>query len=231
MVKASGLQMEDGADTNVGKKFTDPEEKKKYRNMCSIKDRNNAFIEIKEGEIKGLPISVNKCKNCQIYIQDFHVQLTLDNCENCIVVLGPCSSSAFLRSSKNCIFVVTCQQLRCRDLKDCEIMLYSHTDPVIEASSGLKFRNHQYFYKDMLYHMNQAKISVWNNQWTYIYDFTVKSDEQHFERLYDSDPNFVTERSEISAALKKIESRGKNLGEMSDVDDEDIAGVNLSTVS
>lgn len=53
--------------------------------------------------------------------------------DNCTIVLGPSSSSAFLRTLTGCKLVVFCQQLRLRDCKDLDIMLYAHT----EVSSSL----------------------------------------------------------------------------------------------
>jgi len=90
----------------------------------------------------------------------------VDKCTNSIIVLGPCSSSAFLRDCSDCLFIVTCQQLRVRDCYNCQIMLFSHTEPVIESSSGLSFLCHQFSYPGFLDQMNQADLPIWNNKWT-----------------------------------------------------------------
>jgi len=44
-----------------------------------------------------------------------------------------------VRDCKNCTIHVACSQFRCRDFSDSIVYLYAMNDPVIEASSGLKF--------------------------------------------------------------------------------------------
>lgn len=51
-------------------------------------------------------------------------------------------------------------------------MLYSHTEPVVESCTGVKFYSNTYEYDGLLSHLMKAKISLWNNKWTEVYDFT-----------------------------------------------------------
>ena len=62
--------------------------------------------------------------------------------------------------------------MRVRDCHNIEIMLYSQTDPVIESSSGMQFWCLQYAYRELAEQMQAADLSIWNNKWSDIYDFT-----------------------------------------------------------
>jgi protein XRP2 len=63
----------------------------------------------------------------------------VDQCKNCTLVIGPIKGSVFIRDCEDCIVHVACQQFRCRDFKNSSIFLYAANDPIIEASSGLRF--------------------------------------------------------------------------------------------
>lgn len=51
-------------------------------------------------------------------------------------------------------------------------MLYSQTEPVIESSRDIHFFGHQYTYEEMIDHMRLSNLSLWNNKWTEVFDFT-----------------------------------------------------------
>mgnify|MGYP000878441590 CR=1 FL=1 len=63
----------------------------------------------------------------------------MDDCENCEFLIGPCDGSVFIRTSKNCKVSIISKQLRFRECHDCDIYTYCPSDPVIEASSNIKF--------------------------------------------------------------------------------------------
>jgi len=80
-------------------------------------------------------------------------------------VVGPTGSSVFIRNCTDCKFVINCKQLRLRDCDNCEIMLYSQTEPVLEASKDINFHMHNYSYPEMFEQMKKANLSIWNNKW------------------------------------------------------------------
>lgn len=57
--------------------------------------------------------------------------------------------SVFIRDCKNCKIVVACQQFRTRDCSKIDIFLCCNTQPIIEASSGMKFACYQYHYPEL----------------------------------------------------------------------------------
>ena len=59
-----------------------------------------------------------------------------------------------------------------RDCHNCRVMLYSQTEPVVEACTNIVFSTMTYWYDDLLTQMRLANTSPWSNNWTKIYDFT-----------------------------------------------------------
>jgi hypothetical protein len=92
------------------------------------------------------------------------------------------------RSDLLCRFIVACQQFRCRDLVDCDIMLHCHTQPIIESSIGLGFCCWNVGYTELAAQMTFAKLEGFHNCWSHIHNFTPKMgacwqyvDEQGFD--------------------------------------------------
>ena len=90
------------------------------------------------GSINGQQFCIENCADCDIWLLDHSAAVTIDQCERCRVVVGPCESSVFVRDCEDCALAVACRQLRCRDLRRCDALLYSATEPVIESSSRLR---------------------------------------------------------------------------------------------
>jgi hypothetical protein len=58
-------------------------------------------------------------------------------------------------------------------------MAYSQTEPVVEASSKITFIHNTFGYEGMFEHMKKNKLSIWNNKFTQIFDFS-KGDTPNF---------------------------------------------------
>ena len=126
---------------------------------------------------------IERCDGCYIYVHDQTAQCTIDFCDDSIVVMGPCASSTFVRNCKSTKLVLICQQLRLRDCHNLEIMIFTQTDPIIEASTNITFHCHQnYYYAELASQMIASKLSMWNNKWTEVFDFTQATDGEtvHF---------------------------------------------------
>lgn len=77
--------------------------------------------------------------------------------------------------------VIMCQQLRLRDCKNLHIMLFTQTEPIIEASSNITFSCLQeQTYPEVLSHLKLARLSLWNNKWSEVFDFSAKGEEEHY---------------------------------------------------
>ncbi|XP_015766212.1 PREDICTED: protein XRP2-like [Acropora digitifera] len=116
-------------------------------------------------------------QNCNIFILDHTDSIQVDDCTDCRIAIGPCSGSVFFRDCKECQVVVACQQFRTRDCKKMDFFLCCATQPVIESSSGMKFGCYQYYYRELASQFEAANLSVFNNNWSSIFDFTPAAGE------------------------------------------------------
>jgi hypothetical protein len=125
---------------------------------------------------------VEDLSECDVYFLDHIGSMLVDNVINSTIVTGPIESSLFLRGSTNSIFVIACQQLRLRDCKDCTILLYSQTRPIIENSTNISFGCYDYDYFGFEENLVASKLDIWRNRWTDVYDFT-SGGKQNFTLL------------------------------------------------
>ncbi|XP_064167121.1 protein XRP2-like [Anguilla rostrata] len=135
------------------------------------------------GKLNGQQFVIQECENCSIFILDHSATITIDDCVNCRVVLGPVKGSVFFRDCKEIKCVVACQQFRTRDCKKMEVFLCCATQPIIESSTGMKFGCFQYHYPELAAHFKDAGLSVFNNNWSNVHDFTPVSGETNWSLL------------------------------------------------
>lgn len=135
------------------------------------------------GKLNGQQFVIQECENCNIYVFDHSATITIDDCVNCRIFLGPVKGSVFFRDCKDIKCVVACQQFRTRDCKKMEIFLCCATQPIIESSTGMKFGCFQYYYPELAFHFKDAGLSIFNNNWSNIHDFTPVSGENNWSLL------------------------------------------------
>jgi len=124
------------------------------------------------GQIKGQQFSIENCKDCVLFVLDNVASLTVDDCTNCVIFIGPNKGSVFIRDCTDVKFAVSCQQFRTRDCKRIDTYLHCNTQPIIEASVGMRFACLQINYPHLSDQVMGAGISLFNNEWSNIYDFT-----------------------------------------------------------
>ena len=124
------------------------------------------------GTVNGQQFIIQKCTNSSIYIFDFSAMVTIDDCENCKFFIGPIKGSVFLRNCKNCQCVIACQQYRTRDCRKIDTFLLCASQPIIESCSSMRFGCFSYFYPELEQQFKQAGLSIYNNSWSSVYDFT-----------------------------------------------------------
>ena len=140
------------------------------------------------GKLNGQQFVIQECENCSIFILDHSATVTIDDCVNCRVALGPVKGSVFFRDCKEMKCVVACQQFRTRDCKKMEVFLCCATQPVIESSTGMRFGCFQYSYPEMPGQFQAAGLSVFNNNWSNVHDFTPVSGETNWGLLPEDGP-------------------------------------------
>uniref|UniRef100_A0A8C9TQY3 Protein XRP2 n=1 Tax=Scleropages formosus TaxID=113540 RepID=A0A8C9TQY3_SCLFO len=148
--------------------------------LTGIKD---ATVGRLPGKLNGQQFVIQDCENCNIYVFDHSAAVTVDDCINCRIMLGPVKGSVFFRDCKDIKCVVACQQFRTRDCKKMDVFLCCATQPIIESSTGMKFGCYQYFYPELAYHFKDAGLSIFNNNWSNIHDFTPVSGETNWSLL------------------------------------------------
>ncbi|CAN0084102.1 unnamed protein product, partial [Laminaria digitata] len=124
------------------------------------------------GSIGGQQFIVEECSECDVYLLDHTAALNIDVCVDCRIFAGPCESSVFIRDCKDCTIVIACQQFRTRDCSGCTFFLFSATQPVIESSVDLRFACYTLDYFSLAGQFAAANLSVWNNKWSQIFNFT-----------------------------------------------------------
>ncbi|XP_021926318.1 protein XRP2-like isoform X2 [Zootermopsis nevadensis] len=124
------------------------------------------------GAVNGQQFVIQNCKNTSIFVFDHANTVTVDDCINCKIILAAVKGSIFLRDCKECLCVVACGQFRARDCRKVDIFLCCTTQPIIESSSSIHFGCYQLFYNELEEHFQQAGLSVFNNNWSSIHDFT-----------------------------------------------------------
>ena len=133
----------------------------------------NAVVIKPPGSINGQQFIIEDCKNCDIFVLDHCDSVNVDACTGCRVFVGPCNGSVFLRECVDCKWVVACQQLRTRDCKSNDILLYIGAgQPVIEASTDMRFGCFQASYFSLRAQFAAAKLGLWNSEWSDVFDFS-----------------------------------------------------------
>lgn len=134
-------------------------------------------------KVAGQQFVIQECENCNIYIFDHSATITIDDCTNCRIFLGPVKGSVFFRDCKDCKCIVACQQFRTRDCRKMDIFLSCTTQPIIESSTGMKFGCFQFYYPELAAQFKEAGLSIFNNTWSNIHDFTPVSGETNWSLL------------------------------------------------
>ncbi|XP_028392552.1 protein XRP2-like [Dendronephthya gigantea] len=135
------------------------------------------------GKLNGQQYIIQNCEGCKIYIFDHTATVTVDDCVDCKIFLGPSKGSVYIRDCKDCSFVLACQQFRTRDCKRLDIFLCCNTQPIIESSTGMKFACFQYNYPELEDQFDAAGLSLYNNNWSSIHDFTPAADVETWSLL------------------------------------------------
>lgn len=142
--------------------------------LLFIQEKNRLLIR-KVGTVQGHDFIIEECTDCRIYILDITAQVTIESCVNCSIFLAPCESSVSVRNCVNCELITVCSQLRLRDCKNLDIMLFCASSPCIETSTDVGFFGYQFAYFNLLKQMEDCNLSVFNNPWFKIHDFDTES--------------------------------------------------------
>ena len=86
----------------------------------------------------------------------------------------------FIRDCENCQCIIACQQYRARNCVNCDTLLFASTAPVVEESKNMRFGCFRFFYFNLAQQFKSVKMSVYDNKWSEVYDFTPKDGNWSF---------------------------------------------------
>ena len=101
-----------------------------------------------------------------------------------------------------------------RDCYDCEIMLFSITDPIIESSTRITFIPFIYKYQTLAQQMESAKLSVWNNNWSEVYDFTPKQRGKNYSLFEEKVDLFIPTFEEVEDDIMRAQTGSMSLSQI-----------------
>ncbi|XP_071547917.1 protein XRP2-like isoform X2 [Panulirus ornatus] len=160
----------------------------------TIENISNTEVGRLPGTINGQQFIIQNCQASQIYLFDHINTITIDDCSDCTIFVGPTTGSLFLRDCQDCVVIAACGQFRTRDCCKMDIFLLCQTQPIIEASAKMKFGCFQAFYPELKDHFVSAGISVFNNNWSNVHDFTPVDGETNW--------SCVSQTNALSQAFK-----------------------------
>eukprot|EP00736_Rhodelphis_marinus_P005774 Rmarinus@m.5100 len=178
-VEASTLPVKKSSDKKAPASEVEPLKQLNKEDFI-FRQRKDEVLVRKPGDIDGQMFVLDECEGCDIYLMDFSSEVLMDGCRNCRIFIGPCESSVFIRDSSDCDMVVACQQFRLRDCRNLKILLYTQTRPIIEESRNIGFGCFDYNYPELRRQFDAAKLSVFNNPWGVVYDFTKGAGHWYF---------------------------------------------------
>jgi hypothetical protein len=126
------------------------------------------------GSINGQQFIVMDCEDCDIWVCDHCEMVTIDRSRNCRIFIGPCESSIFVRNCSNVKLIAACRQFRTRDCEDLDVLMHCASQPSIETSKRVRFGCFQFFYFALGAQFEKARLPVFNNRWSEVYNFNPK---------------------------------------------------------
>jgi protein XRP2 len=155
-----------------------------------VSRRRDAVVVREPGQVRGQQFVVEECTGCAVVLLDHSAQVTVDLCSDCTFFVGPCEGSVFFRDCQRCRVVVAAQQLRLRDCKQLDMLVFVGAgQPSIESSSEIRLGCFQFAYFSLAAQFRAAGLSVWNSSWSDVHDFSARAGERHWDFLSEeTDP-------------------------------------------
>jgi hypothetical protein len=117
--------------------------------------------------------TIENLTDCEVLLLDHSDQVQVDFVKGSKVFIGGANDTVFIRDCVDCTFTVACKQLRATDCHNCDIYLFTQTDPVIELSDGMRFGPFNGAYSGIEGCFADARLIVENNHWRNVFDFNV----------------------------------------------------------
>lgn len=174
------------------------EDKEKY----FVRNKHGLENSVFRNDVENIPISVENCSNCLIFLLGVTKTVTIDSCEN-VKIICFSADSVYARDSSDVSVVSACGQFRCRDCRRLDLFLHCATQPVIESSQKIQTAPLIIDFESIENHLQNLNISKFTNHWNQIHDFGPLGNESNWclaksvtgklDEIYDSFGNmFMT---------------------------------------
>ncbi|CAL4125245.1 unnamed protein product, partial [Meganyctiphanes norvegica] len=137
------------------------------------------------GRVPGFPI-LNQLNQVQSSFAYNVERWVISGCVGYSILVYLPIDHLFIRDCQDCVVLTACGQFRTRDCCKMDIFLLCKTQPIIEASTKMHFGVFQAFYPSLREQFNSSGLSVFNNNWSNIHDFTPVEGEQNWSIIQKS---------------------------------------------
>ncbi|KAF0289377.1 Protein XRP2 [Amphibalanus amphitrite] len=156
------------------------------------------------GQIGGQQFIVRDCQNAHIYLLDAVNTITVDDCTDCVLIIGAVKGSLFLRNCKQCKVVAACGQFRTRDCQMVDTYLHCSTQPIIEASTNMRFACYRLHYPQLKDHFDAMGLQIFSSCWSNIHDFTPVDGESNWEVMEEKEAETMDIRLPADEPLRSV---------------------------
>ncbi|CBY10133.1 unnamed protein product [Oikopleura dioica] len=115
------------------KEYSWDKRKKEDKSRFYVRDVENVENSVCRNDVNNLPMTIENCKSCIIFLNGLCKTVTIDNCKD-VKIITFASDSVYIRDSSNVELVTICGQLRTRDCRSLRLYLHCPTQPVIETT-------------------------------------------------------------------------------------------------
>mmetsp|Transcript_18872 Transcript_18872/g.38405 ORF Transcript_18872/g.38405 Transcript_18872/m.38405 type:complete len:434 (+) Transcript_18872:53-1354(+) len=203
-VETTAPQQTNSSGISDGSELFPKKKKLNYKDFQFMNEKGKVLIK-EPGSVNGQPFNIGDCEDCDIYICDYIAQVQIDECKNCRIFIGPTEASIFIRNCTGCKCIMACRQYRARECVDCDTLLYASTAPVVEESKRMRFGCFRFFYFNLAQQLAEVKLSVFDNKWSEIYDFTPADGNWSFLPLDTKCADLMKPLSAVSSVTTKEE--------------------------
>ena len=151
------------------------EQIKKVNPHSRIRGESKKIIIKSLSDINGDCVNIDTCVDTTIIILDFSSQVTINECKNCSIFIAPCKGSISLRKSEGINLISASMQLRCSDVSNSKLSIYSNTQPALERTRAISLGCFFFSYIELKNIFQSANLNVWDNYWSEVHDFTPPS--------------------------------------------------------
>ncbi|XP_074599469.1 protein XRP2-like [Brevipalpus obovatus] len=148
-----------------------------------IENEHSSVVVKRPGSINGQQFAIQSCKNSTLCIMDGLDSATIDDCQGCTIFLGPAKGSVFIRNCTDCRIMCASQQFRARDCRNLYLFLHCLTKPTIESCESIRVGCYSFFYPALRDQFKDVGLSVFNNLWGLVYDFSTQDGTQTWEYM------------------------------------------------